>query len=190
MHGHQAVPIFLPAPGAARFFAVYSSEQTMCAEPRKPKHASLRPARPGDFEELWRIDHECFEPGISYSRAELAHYMQRKRAFTLVAESSAAEPQILGFIVAESGRSGAGHVITIDIRIQAQRSGIGSLLMSAAEEKLRACDCTAVYLETAVDNRAAIAFYKRLGYSVVGTIPRYYQGMLDAFVMLKKFPRS
>jgi len=37
----------------------------------------------------------------------------------------------------------------------------------------------------AVDNHPAIAFYKRHGYSIVGTIPRYYLGSLDALRMEK-----
>jgi ribosomal protein S18 acetylase RimI-like enzyme len=46
-----------------------------------------------------------------------------------------------------------------------------------------------VFLETAVDNVAAIAFYKRLGYAVLETLPRYYHGELDAFLMGKRIAR-
>ena len=31
----------------------------------------VRTFQPADFETLWRVDQECFPPGISYSRAEL-----------------------------------------------------------------------------------------------------------------------
>ncbi len=41
-------------------------------------------------------------------------------------------------------------------------------------------------LETAVDNLAALAFYKRHGYSVVRTWPRYYSNGVDALVMKKE----
>jgi ribosomal protein S18 acetylase RimI-like enzyme len=40
--------------------------------------------------------------------------------------------------------------------------------------------------ETAVDNTAALAFYKRHHYFVVKTMPRYYPDGLDAFVLEKK----
>jgi ribosomal protein S18 acetylase RimI-like enzyme len=44
-----------------------------------------------------------------------------------------------------------------------------------------------MYLEVAVNNLAAIAFYKRHHYSVVRTIPRYYQATgVDAFLMAAK----
>src|SRR5713226_3767763 len=48
---------------------------------------SLRDFRQPDFETLWRIDQQCFAPGISYSRVELAEYLRRPRAFAIVAES-------------------------------------------------------------------------------------------------------
>jgi ribosomal-protein-alanine N-acetyltransferase len=42
-----------------------------------------------------------------------------------------------------------------------------------------------VRLETAVDNASALAFYKRHKYDLVRTIPRYYPGGVDAFVLRK-----
>ncbi len=50
---------------------------------------TVRDFQPADFETLWRLDQECFPPGISYSRAELKLYMRRSRSFTLVAEDAA-----------------------------------------------------------------------------------------------------
>ena len=45
--------------------------------------------------------------------------------------------------------------------------------------------CQAVFLETAVDNASALAFYKRHQYFLVKTIPRYYSTGVDAFVLKK-----
>ncbi len=148
----------------------------------------IREARRADFMQLWRIDQECFAPGISYTRAELAHYMARRGAFTLVAEDTQVKrPQIAGFIVAQCERRGLGHVITIDVAAPARRAGLGSQLMTEAEARMKTAGCSAIYLETAVDNAAALAFYKRLGYSVLQTLPRYYHGDLDALLMGKRF---
>ena len=57
--------------------------------------------------------------------------------------------------------------------------------MAAAEERLRTLGCSTVFLEAAVDNAAALVFYKRHGYSVVQTIPRYYLDSIDALVLVK-----
>jgi len=152
---------------------------------------SIRAFQRNDFPRLWEIDQKCFPPGISYSQPELLFYMRRPRAFTLVAEQAATPDRgdangsrAVGFIVAEAGRQ-AGHIITIDVLDEFRRSGLGSQLMEAAEERLRMEGCRTVFLETAVDNAAALAFYKRQQYFLVKTLPRYYATGVDAFVLKK-----
>ena len=162
---------------------------------------ALREFRREDFESLWRIDQECFAPGIAYSRLELAAYIRLRGAFTLVAKSivgggekagsnvptlTANSPKLLGFIVAQVTRRGVGHILTIDVPSASRRLGVGSKLLTAAEERLKAAACRSVELETAVDNSGALAFYKRHQYSVVKTIPRYYTNGVDAFVLEKE----
>ena len=142
----------------------------------------VRDYRPEDFQTLWRIDQECFAAGISYSCGELARYIQNKRSFTLVGE---VDGRTAGFIVAARERKDVGHIITIDIGAEFRRSGLGSKLMAAAEERLRTAGCTFLFLEMAVDNTTALAFYKRLGYSVINAIPRYYLDSVDALVLAK-----
>ena len=150
-------------------------------------HSIIREYRPDDFETLWKIDQACFARGISYTRRELASYIARKRGFTLTAEH---QGKILGFVVVDRDRQNEGHVITIDVLPEARRSGLGSRLMAEAEQRLRQFGCSAVFLETAVDNATAIAFYKRLGYAVIHTIPRYYLDSVDALVLAKDLAES
>jgi [ribosomal protein S18]-alanine N-acetyltransferase len=160
----------------------------------------LRDFRQRDFEAVWRIDQQCFAPGISYSRVELAAYLRRPGAFALVAEplelatatpqgkgvsADGSAPDILGFIVAECGSRNRGHIITIDVLPGARAAGVGSRLLRAAENRLRAANCDGVILETAVDNFAALSFYKKHKYNVVKTIPRYYSDGVDALVLKK-----
>jgi ribosomal-protein-alanine N-acetyltransferase len=163
----------------------------------------IRPFRKADFETLWRIDQACFDPQMAYSRPEMAFYMRRPGAFSLVAEASNAEPGtrstsapnpsdsagglssgVLGFIVAEI-RGKGGHIITIDVIAEARRSGVGSALLRAAEDRLRENGALTVALETAVNNAAAIRFYKDKGYFVEKTVRGYYSNQLDALVMTK-----
>jgi ribosomal-protein-alanine N-acetyltransferase len=166
---------------------------------------TIRDFLPADFETLWRIDQQCFPPGISYSRTELKFYIRRNDSFTLVAiseepastdpslekrmepfsQSPSSDESVAGFIVAEAVR-GHGHIITIDVSADARRYGVGSLLLRGAEDRLRAGRCRTVGLETAVDNVSALAFYKRHGYSVIRTFPRYYSNGVDALVLEKE----
>jgi [ribosomal protein S18]-alanine N-acetyltransferase len=140
----------------------------------------VRDFQPEDFDTLWRMDQECFAPGISYSQAELRSFINHPGAFTLVAAEA---QKIQGFIVIQGGK--AGHVITIDVSRQARRLGVGSHLLQAAEQRLASIGSRMVNLETAVDNVSALAFYKRHGYSVVRTWPRYYSNGVDALVLKK-----
>lgn len=158
---------------------------------------AIRAYRPEDFRILWEIDQACFPAGISYSQAELRSYIRRPWAFTIVAEEQVAETSesptvnaILGFLVGERAARGTGHIITIDVRQSGRRHGIGSALLHAAEERLRSSNCAAVRLETSVDNVAALSFYKRHGYHVIRTIPRYYSNGIDALLLEKNLPTS
>jgi len=156
---------------------------------------TLRDYRPGDFDSLWKIDQQCFVAGISYSRPELKFYMARPGAFTLVAEShpsaktispvSGPSDPIPGFIVAECSRRRVGHIITIDVLPDARRHRLGSQLLLAAEARIRDQGCNSINLEAAVDNRGALAFYKRHHYFITKTLPRYYSNGVNAFVLTK-----
>ncbi|HEY1658215.1 MAG TPA: N-acetyltransferase [Candidatus Sulfotelmatobacter sp.] len=160
---------------------------------------TVRNFQPSDFDTLWHIDQACFPSGISYSRAELRHHIQRSAAFTLVATGNASlkvdstleagkeisTSTAAGFIVAEGESHQDGHIITIDVLSAVRRFGVGSLLLRSAEQRLRSVGCRTVELEAAVDNLSALAFYKRHGYHVVRVSPRYYSNGVDALVMEK-----
>lgn len=146
---------------------------------------AIRNFQPADFETLWRLDQDCFPPGIAYSRAELKHYIRDSGSFTLVALDAGPPNAVAGFIVAEANRK-SGHIVTIDVIASARRFGVGSLLLRGAEDRLRAAGCDSVQLEAAVDNALALLFYKRHGYSVTATHPRYYSNGVDALVLEKE----
>ncbi len=143
----------------------------------------IRDFQPEDFDVIWRMDQECFPSGIAYSKPELRAYLRNRGAFTLLA-AEPLEGKVQGFIVAQGGA--IGHIITIDVVAAARRSGVGSLLLRSAEERLRGDGSRAVGLETAVDNVSALSFYKRHRYSVIRTWPRYYSNGVDALVLRKQ----
>lgn len=166
----------------------------------------IRQFEKADFDTLWRIDQACFDPQLAYSRPELAFYMRRPGSFTLVAEGEGVEGEsngrgncgppaaapvcgILGFVVAEARRK-SGHIITIDVVAEVRRTGVGSALLNAAEEKLVQAGARAVALETPVNNEAAIRFYKQKGYFVEKTVAGYYSNQMDALVMTKELARA
>ncbi|HWY67174.1 MAG TPA: N-acetyltransferase [Terriglobales bacterium] len=142
----------------------------------------LRNCCPEDFEQLWALDQQCFSPEIAYSRQELAYYMRHKSAICLVAWE---QKRLCGFILGHPEARGFGHVITLDVDSSARRAGLGSDLMKALEAKFASVGCSSVFLEVAVNNGPALAFYKKHGYSVWKTLRRYYPGQLDGLLMGK-----
>jgi [ribosomal protein S18]-alanine N-acetyltransferase len=148
----------------------------------------LRPYRPPDFERLMEIDRVCFPKGIAYSEQEMHYFLSRPSAVSIVGEQV---EQIQGFIIADRFRprrskENLGRIITIDVAPEQRRSGLGSRLLSEAEQKLKEVGCSYVSLETAVDNLGALHFYKKHGYTGMKILPNYYLGSVDALLMSKK----
>jgi len=162
----------------------------------------IRPYRADDFDRLWEIDQLCFPEGIAYTQMELNGFLARRNAIALVADydgnetspaagkgatkDAAKKPHIAGFVVAHRQREHAGRIITLDILPEARRQGLASQLMQRCEDRLRAAGCRAAYLETAVNNHAAVQLYRKLGYEVLRVLPGYYSSQaLDAYQMGK-----
>jgi ribosomal-protein-alanine N-acetyltransferase len=142
---------------------------------------TLRLYRPPDFETLYRIDQACFSRGIAYGRDELKSYLRCDGSHCLLAEAA---NEVAGFVLTE--RSGKlGHIVTLDVLETYRRQRVGSLLLSAAEQEAASHGVKRMYLETATDNKAAIALWTKQGYRKSGTVKDYYGRGLDAFEMYK-----
>ena len=159
----------------------------------------LRPYNHADFEDLYKLDQKCFDQGIAYSRAELSSYIERKGSFTIVAEvvpenAAPAPPgsgnppkhKIAGFVTVTMDPKGFGHIITIDTHPDMRRKKLGTTLIEAAEKEVRERGGFMVVLEVAVNNLAAIKFYKLHRYATLRKLPLYYNGKTDGLFMSKR----
>ena len=148
----------------------------------------IRDYRATDFDRLWRIDQQCFPPGIAYTQMDLTGFVTRRKAITLVAEFSEGSEftgGIAGFAVAQPIRK-IGRILTLDIVPEARRFGLATRLMQEGEQRLRAVGCEQVFLETSVNNEPALMLYHKLGYEILRTLPLYYPThALDAYLMGK-----
>jgi ribosomal protein S18 acetylase RimI-like enzyme len=155
----------------------------------------LRDYRAQDFETLYEIDQLCYEPAIAYSRRELRNYLRFPGADCVVAEAEVAaqagarnrsrKSSIAGFCVT-AHEDDWGYIITIDVLEAYRRHGLGTLLLTEAEQRLAANGAREIGLDTAVNNAAAIAFWQKHGYRIRGTRKHYYPGGIDAYAMAKK----
>lgn len=144
----------------------------------------LRAYQPDDFDALYKLDQSCFPRGIAYSKTTLRYFLSLASAECLLAVE---HDNVAGFILCE--RDGAlAHIITLDVAEGHRRSGVGSRLLNAAEKNLITQGVRTVFLETAVDNHAAVNFWSRHGYMKEGILKRYYLGRIDGYEMRKKLP--
>lgn len=142
----------------------------------------ILPFKTADLETLYKIDQECFPPGISYSREELTRFIRHRLAKTWVAHS---ENEIVGFLVLGREPQKVGHIVTIDVVEGRRGTGVGKALMKTAEDWAQFQGLGILYLETADDNRVAQKFYIAHGYNKVEEIPNYYPNHSTAWVMVK-----
>ncbi|MGH9823915.1 MAG: GNAT family N-acetyltransferase [Blastocatellia bacterium] len=142
----------------------------------------IRPYKSADFQRLDEIDHQVFTRDLAYSHLELQYYLRSRKCRSLVAEEDSV---IVGFVIAEFEPPNIGHIITIDVARDRQRHHIGSTLLDGVERWLWEREAEAIYLETPVDDTGAFGFYEKHGYFIFERIEGYYNGSLDAFVMMK-----
>jgi ribosomal-protein-alanine N-acetyltransferase len=143
---------------------------------------TLRSYEPHDFTALHRLDQSCFPAGISYSKTTLRYFLTIASADCVVAVDGA---RIAGFILTEENPPLA-HIITLDVAQAHRRHGVGTALLAESEKNLALRGVRSVLLETAIDNEAAVAFWKKHGYRIEAVLKRYYLGRLDAYEMRKR----
>ncbi len=142
----------------------------------------VRPFEPQNFEAAYKLDQACYPLGIAYSRYALQEFLSLRGARAWVAEENGS---LIAFIIARHMGRGRGYIITLDVRQDQRRRGLGSRLLATAQDWLRAEGVSLVRLETAVDNEPAVAFWQKSGYREVGRARGYYLGRLDALRMEK-----
>jgi ribosomal-protein-alanine N-acetyltransferase len=83
---------------------------------------------------------------------------------------------------------GEGHIVTIAVRQEHRRHGIGELLLVAALEAALEAGQDGVTLEYRISNQAACALYEKYGFSQVGVRARYYSDTQEDAVLLSTPP--
>ncbi len=135
-----------------------------------------------DFEAIYQIDQQCFEPAIAYSRPDLRSYLNLPGGDCLIAESAG---NIAGFLVT-AHENAVGSIVTIDVLASHRRQGVATLLLEESELRLAAAGVRTIELETATDNASAIAFWHKHGYRKRDIQKGYYPDGRDAYSMTKR----
>jgi [ribosomal protein S18]-alanine N-acetyltransferase len=142
---------------------------------------ALRSYLPPDFEALYQIDQQCFDPALAYSRPDLRNYLRLPGGDCVIAEAAA---QIAGFLVT-ARENVVGSIVTIDVLPAYRRQGVATIMLEESERRLTASGVRTIELETATDNSSAIAFWQKHGYRTREIQKGYYPDGRDAYSMRK-----
>lgn len=131
----------------------------------------IRQAGPADVEMLVSLINAAFVveqvaiEGDRVDRQKVQTYM-RTGKFLVLEDGSG----VLGCVYVEK-RADRGYLGLLSVDPAQQKRGLGRLLTAAAEKHLQEAGCRAVDLRVISARAELLAFYGKLGYSVIGTSP-------------------
>lgn len=154
------------------------------------KNYTMRSFSPADVEAVVNINRVCLPE--NYATYFFIDTFNTLPDAFVVAE---AQGQVVGYIMCrlEHGFSDLkklrfarkGHIVSVAVMPAFRNLGIGYSLVEQAMSALSARGADECYLEVRMTNYQAINLYKKMGFEVTRTIPRYYFDASDAYVMTK-----
>lgn len=144
----------------------------------------LESLSPGDSAAISELHKEDFNR--PWTDGEFASLLEQDTVFGFIArETGRGGKAPAGFVLARQA-AGEAEILTIAVARAHRRQGLGWKLMDAVLRRLHGERAEALFLEVDETNAAAIALYRRFGFSQVGKRPNYYQsasGASGALVM-------
>lgn len=131
-----------------------------------------------DFNDILEIDKEAFNP--RNPSFDMFVYLTCCNDL-LVADIGG---KVVGYVVTMDVDKFTGKIVSIAVRKEFRRRGIGEALLRKAIERLKAKGKIKIALEVRISNIPAQELYKKLGFKIVGTIPGYYSDGEDAYYMV------
>jgi ribosomal-protein-alanine N-acetyltransferase len=153
--------------------------------PERSASFLLRPLRRSDLGRLVRLERVCF-PEDAYPRALFDELLDECAGTFLIAES---EGVLAGYVVL-CVRGARAELVSIAVRPQFRRKGIGDALLRRVIRIARRRGVARVSLTVRVENQDAAAFYRRFGFKRTGRIRRYYDNGGDGFRMSLRLATS
>jgi len=115
-----------------------------------------------------------------YNPAIFNHFYESFPEGFLVAEL---RHVLIGFLVGIRIAPHKARILMLAVKKQQRRHYIGSMFLIRFLNDMRHYDITEVELEVRTTNHIAIEFYKKHGFTIQETLPRFYQNGDDAYVM-------
>jgi L-amino acid N-acyltransferase YncA len=156
----------------------------------------IREAGIQDWDKIWPIFREVVAAGDTYAyrrdtdKQEALESWLAKPRFTFVAEE---DGEALGTYYLKTNQGGPGsHVCNCGYMVSsaARGKGLATAMCEHSQKTARELGYLAMQFNfVAATNNGAVRLWKKLGFSVVGTLPGAFEhplhGYVDAFVMYK-----
>jgi len=138
----------------------------------------LRPARAHEARAMAEMSRALIETGLGwrYTPRRMTWLMRDPEAVALVAHDGSS---IHGFALMQFGDEHA-HLVLLCVQTMQRRRGIGRRLTEWLLESARVAGIESIRLELRADNTAALAFYRRLGFTETKLLPGYYDRRIPA----------
>lgn len=154
----------------------------------------IRKANESDFEAIWQIFRQVVGRGDTYAidpattRDEARSIWMSGAVSTYVA---LLDGEVVGTYILKPNQPGLGsHVANAGYMVEdgAQGKGVGRKMCEHSLAEARRAGFLAMQFNLVVStNEAAVALWKKMGFSIVGTLPKAFRhrslGLVDAFVM-------
>jgi ribosomal-protein-alanine N-acetyltransferase len=143
----------------------------------------IRLALPGDAQAIAAMSRDFVEHGLGWSwtpRRVLAGIADRATNVTVARERG----NLVGFGIMHYADEEA-HLNLLAVQPSHRRKGIGAAIVAWLETCALTAGIGAIYLEARATNTAARNFYKKLEYTEIALVPRYYSDKEDAVRIAK-----
>lgn len=159
---------------------------------------TIRRYRETDWPSIWPLLHTTFEAGDTYAFSPQSTEVEIHQAWVEVPSATyvacAPDGRILGTYFIKPNQPGLGsHVCNCGYVVApaAQGQGIASAMCEHSQLEARSMGFLAMQFNFVVStNERAVRLWQKLGYSVVGTLPRAFRhqglGFVDALIMYKE----
>ena len=160
----------------------------------KASMINIRKATESDFDQIWRIFQQVIKTGDTYSnppdttREQARQKWMDQDGVTFVAEDA---DSILGaYIIKPNHRGFASHIANASyiVSADARGKGIGRLMGEHSISEAKNAGYLAMQFNIVVStNEAAVALWKKLGFTIIGTTPKGFRhaklGFVDTYIM-------
>lgn len=165
------------------FFVPSVSAEPEIITPAPPTEYAIRPLTIDQLPEVLRLNIRCFRNGDNYTKHTFDYLLNEPRTLSYRMVTTADE--MVGFAFVMVNENNAAHLTTVGVAPEHRRRGIAARLLEHIEDSLRERDIGTLMLEVRVGNTAAQELYRRIGYTTVQRIGRYYNNGEDCFLMMK-----